>query len=104
MKELIVRQGDLLLRKVEKLPKQAKRIKSDVILEGEATGHAHRIMDGELFRFWSQSGEQLFVKADKGAMLVHEEHASIELVPGLYEVIRQREYDPDTETTQWVMD
>ena len=102
---MIVRQGDLLLKKVEKLPKRAKIVKSDVILEGEATGHAHRIMDGEIFRFWSQSsGDQLFVKADKGAMLVHEEHASIELVPGIYEVIRQREYDPDTETTQWVMD
>ena len=102
---MIVRQGDLLLRKVEKLPKQARTVKSDVILEGEATGHAHRILDGEIYRFWSQSsGDQLFVKADKGAMLVHEEHASIELVPGIYEVIRQREYDPDTETTQWVMD
>jgi len=65
---MIVRQGDLLLRKVEKLPKQAKIVKSDVILEGEATGHVHRIMDGEIFRFWSQSGEQLLVKADKGAI------------------------------------
>jgi hypothetical protein len=103
--KMIVRQGDLLLKKVEKLPKRARTVKSDVILEGEATGHVHRIMDGELFRFWSQSsGEQLFVKADKGAMLVHEEHAAIELDPGIYEVIRQREYDPDTDTTQWVMD
>ncbi|MFX1517892.1 MAG: hypothetical protein ACFFC6_16445 [Promethearchaeota archaeon] len=102
---MIVRQGDLLLRKVEKLPKQAKIVKSDVILEGEATGHAHRIMDGEIFRFWSQSsGDQLFVKTEKGASLIHEEHATIELDPGIYEVIRQREYDPDTDTTQWVMD
>jgi hypothetical protein len=104
-KNLIVRQGDLLLKKVEKLPKRAKTVKSDVVLRGEATGHAHRIMNGELFRFWSQtSGDQLFVKADKGTTLVHEEHASIDLAPGVYEVIRQREYDPETETTQWVMD
>ncbi|MFX0204583.1 MAG: hypothetical protein ACFFDT_01245 [Candidatus Hodarchaeota archaeon] len=102
---MIVRQGDLLLKKVDKLPKRARTVKSDVILEGEATGHAHRIIDGEIFRFWSQSsGDQLFVKADKGATLVHEEHTKIKLVPGIYEVIRQREYDPDTETTQWVMD
>ncbi|MFX1538865.1 MAG: hypothetical protein ACFFDI_32155 [Promethearchaeota archaeon] len=102
---MIVRQGDLLLRKVSKLPRRAKNVKSDVILEGEATGHAHRIMNGEIFRFWLEtSGNQLFVKADKGAMLVHEEHASIDLEAGVYEVIRQREYDPDTETTQWVMD
>ena len=51
---MIVRQGDLLLRKVEKLPKQAKIVKSDVILEGEATGHVHRIMDGEIFRLWEE--------------------------------------------------
>ena len=104
-KELIVRQGDLLLKKVASLPKQAKLIKSDVVLEGEATGHAHRIMNGEIFRFWSlTSDDQVFIKAKKGAALVHEEHASIELIPGIYEVIRQREYDPDTESTHWVMD
>ncbi|MFX1284652.1 MAG: hypothetical protein ACFFB5_13415 [Promethearchaeota archaeon] len=102
---MIVRQGDLLLKKVKSLPKRAKSVKSDVILEGEATGHAHRIMDGEVFRFWSQtSGDQLFVKASKGATLVHEEHATIDLEPGIYEVIRQREYDPETESSQWVMD
>jgi hypothetical protein len=102
---MIVRQGDLLLRKVEKLPKRARTVKSDVILEGEATGHAHRITDGEIFRFWSQeSGDQMFVKVDKGTTLIHEEHASIALDPGIYEVVRQREYDPDAKTPQWVMD
>lgn len=102
---MIVRQGDLLLRKVDSLPKRAKIVKSDVVLEGEATGHAHRVMNGEIFRFWSQiSGDQLFVKANNGATLVHEEHASIDLIPGVYEVIRQREYDPDTEITRWVID
>ncbi|MFX0123352.1 MAG: hypothetical protein ACFFAE_06905 [Candidatus Hodarchaeota archaeon] len=102
---MIVRQGDLLLKKVETLPKRAKIVKGNVVLEGEATGHAHRIMNGEIFRFWSQtSGDQLFVKADKGTALVHEEHTSIDLAPGVYEVVRQREYDPDTETTHWVMD
>ncbi|UCE14628.1 MAG: hypothetical protein JSV04_05460, partial [Candidatus Heimdallarchaeota archaeon] len=102
---LIVRQGDLLLRKVEFLPKRAKIIEGDIVLEGEATGHAHRIVNGEIFRFWSrETGNQLFIKAHEGATLVHEEHSPIDLKSGVYEVRRQREYDPDTKSVRWIMD
>ena len=46
----------------------------------------------------------MFVKAKKGAKIVHEEHGTIELEPGLYEVIRQREYDPNAPENPWVED
>ncbi len=94
------RQGDVLVRKIEKLPKRAKKLETDIIVMGEATGHAHRIQNGDIFR----SGPTMFLHANKGAALVHEEHATIELDPGFYEVIRQREFDPITQRDPWVVD
>ena len=67
---------------------------------GEATGHAHRIQNGAIFR----SGSTMYLHANKGAILVHEEHATIELDPGFYEVVRQREFDPITQRDPWVID
>lgn len=94
------RQGDVLVRKIEKLPKRVMKLETDIIVMGEATGHAHRIEHGTLFR----SGSTMFIQADAGAVLVHEEHAPIELEPGIYEVVRQREFDPITQRDPWVVD
>jgi hypothetical protein len=85
------RQGDLLFMEVDSIPKIAKLVDSTIILRGEATGHAHRIENGQVFRTWDQT----FLKADQGAKVVHDEHGPIELDAGVYVVIRQREYDPD---------
>ena len=41
---------------------------------------------------------EMYVEADVGAALIHEEHNTIELDAGLYEVIRQREYDPKSQS------
>ncbi|MFX0094381.1 MAG: hypothetical protein ACFFBD_21775 [Candidatus Hodarchaeota archaeon] len=82
------RQGDLLFRKVDSIPKRARKNSSPIILEGEATGHAHQIENGAIFDHW----ENMFIKADQGAVVVHEEHASLNLEEGNYIVIRQREY------------
>ena len=90
------RQGDILLKKIETIPKGARPSKSDVILKGEATGHAHKIVNGTIFTGY-RTGE-MYVEADVGAALIHEEHNTIELEAGLYEVIRQREYDPKSQS------
>jgi len=94
------RQGDVLVRKIEKLPKKVRKLEEDIIVMGEATGHAHRIQNGTLFL----SGSTMYLQADAGATLVHEEHAPIELDPGIYEVVRQREFDPITQRDPWVVD
>ena len=99
---LMVRQGDILLRKIKKLPKRATRLNTNVLLEGEATGHAHRIENGQIY----QGGfdDTLFVEAIEGTSLVHDEHDPIKLEPGFYQFIRQREYDPDNKSFHWVED
>jgi hypothetical protein len=96
------RQGDILLRKVDSLPKKAKKKDSNVILEGEATGHAHRIQNGLIFEIgWPT---EMYIKAQKGATITHDEHETIDIEPGIYQVVRQREYDPSLRDGRWIED
>jgi hypothetical protein len=94
------RQGDLLFKRIKSLPKKAKKRETDIILRGEATGHAHRIENGIIY--WI--GAEIYIDAGAGTMIVHEEHASLKLEPGYYEVIRQREYDPQFGTSLTIQD
>jgi hypothetical protein len=96
---LMHRQGDVLLVKVADLPQSLVERKSDILVEGEATGHAHRLTKGQV---WQTHEGVLFLSAVKGSKIVHEEHASIELEPGYWQVIRQREYSP--KEIRWVRD
>nr|MDO8116609.1 hypothetical protein [Candidatus Sigynarchaeota archaeon] len=96
------RQGDVLLVEVDEIPKRAKQLQTKIILEGEATGHAHRIVHGEIF----QEFTDMFVDAGDGTKLVHDEHGPIKLEPGIYKVVRQAEYDPNRTKRRgaWVLD
>jgi len=87
------RQGDVLLKKIETIPKGVKPKEDDIILKGEATGHAHRIVNGTIYTGLSGTGE-MYIEAEVGASVVHEEHNTIPIEAGFYEVIRQREYNP----------
>ncbi len=91
------RQGDVLLRKVDRTPTKRHRIVPRdggrvVLAYGEETGHAHAIYD-QVAKLFAGAGERLLT-AEKPVTLRHEEHDSIELPAGTYEVIQQREYDP----------
>lgn len=96
----IYRQGDVLFRKVRSLPAgDRKKRASGHILEGEATGHIHRVADqdldaAEVLEF-GEGQLYLSVSAEGGISIVHEEHDPITLPAGNYEVVRQREYSPE---------
>jgi len=94
--EPIFRQGDLLLRKIDKLPDgKRKKRPTGHVLEGEATGHVHRILELEQAEVL-KIGEGLFVSVgEHGVSLIHPEHHTIELPAGDFEITRQREYFPD---------
>lgn len=119
------RHGDILLIKIDKLPKNIKfkTKKSKIILEGEVTGHAHRlkgnarilevaerIANRPLQKIWDGNVLKTYVgpitvEPDKQVVgyavvkepteLIHEEHNTITLPVGTYEIKRQREYDAD---------
>ncbi|MGH7487877.1 MAG: hypothetical protein ACREMY_20095 [bacterium] len=92
------RQGDVFLVRMETLKLQrATPVARDagriILARGEATGHAHAISSAEAELLELENGER-YLRADAACELVHEEHGAITLEPGLYRVIRQREYGP----------
>lgn len=90
------RQGDVLLVKVDCVPNdaEAEKIadKQIVLAHGEVTGHSHRI-SAEHASAYQWEGDRL-IKVQEPTDLVHEEHSSINLDPGVYKVVIQREYTP----------
>ena len=89
---MMVRQGDLLIVKIGKIPQDAKKRDTLVLAEGEATGHLHELDTGEVYG----KGMNLYfrVSQDSIATLIHPEHKPLAFDPGEYKVIRQREYEP----------
>lgn len=112
---IMYRHGDVLLTKIDKLPENVKLVasKSKVILEGEVTGHAHKLDDnakilkiaeeiannatvGTALEQMQQSAKSQvigYAVVDSPAELTHEEHKTITIPAGIFEIKRQREYD-----------
>jgi len=95
MKNAIYRQGDVLIRRIQSLPKQKAQPRlTGILAYGEVTGHAHRVESLEHAEVLEvESGLYLRV-GEEGVRIVHEEHAPITLPQGNYEVEIQREYTP----------
>lgn len=111
----IIRQGDVLLQRVDSLPAGLKETKRDVhghivLALGESSGHRHAIRDKHVtsFRFETASRDaSLSADVDYievgggGATLNHEyvsgmkaDHEPVLLAPGRYRVVGQRTYAP----------
>ena len=99
----IYRQGDVLLRKIDKLPEGLTE-KNKVLALGEVTGHRHRFAEKQELIEQQRPEENTIVLTDENgkqyvqvvspeAVLEHEEHGNITIPQGDYEVIIQREHD-----------
>ena len=87
----MIRQGDVQLIKIDKLPKDVELLKGRCELAfGEVTGHAHRINVGQIFE--DRNG-QLYLKAEELTRVTHEEHPTVEPKKGIYIVRIKRVYD-----------
>jgi hypothetical protein len=88
-------QGDVCIIKLDKLPAAAKkqsRPQDRVVLEyGEVTGHAHAIKDIDKCDMYLE-GNRRFLEVCFTVPLTHEEHDTITLEPGIYEIKRQRQW------------
>ena len=97
----IYRQGDVLLNMVAALPAGARVTPvaptSDrlVLAFGEQTGHAHAVpaTDAELLDVATANQVDRYLRVRSQTRLLHEEHAPIDLEPGLYHVGIQRTFD-----------
>lgn len=96
--QTIFRQGDVMVIRVDAIPAGAKAVARDngrvVLAYGEVTGHAHAIADEEVTMLEVDGGIR-YLDVQMDAFLRHEEHGTIPLAPGKYEVRRQREYSPE---------
>ena len=92
----MVRQGDVLLVPVDAIPEAAKPVARDhgrvVLAYGEATGHAHAISSAAATQLHDDI--ERYLRLTAAATLQHEEHAAIEIAPGSYRIVIQREYVP----------
>lgn len=90
-------QGDVYIREISGIPPGAKSVSPEggrlVLAYGEVTGHAHAIHRGAVM-FRADEGGGTWLQVDAGADVVHEEHATVTLPPGLYEVTIQSQYTP----------
>lgn len=89
------RHGDVLVRRIEKIPEQAVRVDSQktILAYGEASGHSHHISDGLAAIFEFEEKRYLEIVYDLGT-LSHEEHAAKQLPKGSYEIFIQRQHEP----------
>lgn len=93
----MIRQGDVLIRSVERIPSEAQAVARDaqnrlVVARGEVSGHAHAILDEDVTQY--TIGAMQWIVADAPFALQHEEHAPLTLPAGQYEVVIQRQFIP----------
>lgn len=95
----LIRQGDVLLVPIAKLPASLKKHKEQIVARGEATGHDHIIIDGEVLV--DESGK-LYVVASSETMIRHQDqvggiadHLPCVLEPGPYKILIEEEYTPE---------
>lgn len=96
-------QGDMLARRIERLPEGVKPIPAEQghhILAHSETGHHHVVLEREGVQHFSGMDvlrSYLVVPEGYQAPLVHHRdthtHETLVFEPGVYEIIRQREYD-----------
>lgn len=97
------RQGDVLLIKVSALPEgKSKKVNGLVLAYGEATGHSHTVVAEKIntavlleYADMKFGTIERYLELKGKATLRHEEHAAIDLDPGIYKVVQQREYSPE---------
>lgn len=99
------RQGDVLVRQVPMRQQKGRSVSDSgrvILAYGEVTGHAHEVMAAQPetielppAQLFEEPDGRRFLFVERACMLTHQEHGSIALAPGCYEVTRQREYSPE---------
>ena len=79
-----------------------KKLEKPILAEGEATGHAHVLVDDSVDVF--EDGDSRLFGLSKKTDLMHEEHGKITIPPGEYESGKVIEYDHFSEEARKVID
>jgi len=107
-KPKIYRHGDLLIRQVKEIP-CAIRLDTNIIAEGEVTGHNHKLYGS--YQVWGTHSSQnhriivpTYFQAKEEISLKHQEHNTLKISKGNYVILHEREYDPFKNIQQEVVD
>jgi hypothetical protein len=94
---IIYRQGDILIERVRRSTRKLAPVAAEhgrlILARGEVTGHHHSVAT-EAAALSLDEGGVMFLTVEELTEVVHQEHAPIQLEPGTYRVLRQREYSP----------
>lgn len=108
MKQELIRQGDIMLVPVKELPTGGTRSSKRelTIALGEATGHHHTLYptDKKSKATLVEVNGRRFIDVGAEYFLRHQEHEEHRIVPGLYEIVIEEEYDPFEEEMKKVVD
>lgn len=93
-KPAIIRQGDVLVVPCKSIPAAAKAVEAEagrlILARGEATGHHHSLaLSRRVTMFRDESGGA-FLDVKEPVSLEHQEHTTLPIAPGKYEVRIQR--------------
>ena len=92
----------MLLRKVPSIPKTAIPTSTNVIAEGEISGHQH-VLKGS-HQVFETLDKQLYFEAKQDVILKHPEHNTLDIPKGCYVVEQQRRYNPFEDIQEEVVD
>jgi hypothetical protein len=90
------RQGDVYIVRVDNIDTSNKRTDPRVVFAyGEVTGHCHELqgVDENVDAYGITEVDRVAVR-DLIKEVTHQEHGTVVLTPGTYDVVRQWEYSP----------
>jgi len=80
------------------------RVADNVVAEGEATGHSHKLSGQNAVVWKSGSSNRREITAPSGGVLTHQEHKALTLPKGDFSTGIVREQDPITKRARRVID
>jgi hypothetical protein len=96
----MIRHGDILLRQLSEFPPNAELeepMDRVVLATGTVTGHAH-VLSGLVrmgyYRKPTEQRKRRLLQLLQPCALTHEQHKTLTVPEGWYELIRQRVYEP----------
>ena len=102
IKPKLFRHGDLLIRKVSSIPKTAILTSTNIIAEGEITGHNHQIVGSH--QVFETLDKQLYFQAEDHVLIKHPDHNTLDIPAGQYIIEHQRRYNPFEDVKEKVVD
>ena len=107
-KPKIYRHGDLLIRQVKEISGYARPISTNIIAEGEVTGHNHKLYGSHQVYGTHIDNPRVIVptyfQAKEDISLKHQEHADLKISKGNYVIVHEIEHNPFKSIEQKVID